>query len=106
MPIQIQLLDASDVVLATSSVESRGDQYSGSIDLRAMPPRIREIFERYENIVNDQSLSLLDQIEDEINDLHLAARLGADTFKIKDVQIFPEAGTVFFKTVREPLRVA
>jgi hypothetical protein len=105
MRTQIQFLDDSHTVLATASVEGRGDLYSGSINAATMPSHIREIFDRYEDIVNSQSFSLLDPIEDQINDLHLVARFGADTFRLKDLQIFPEAGTVFFKTVREPLRV-
>ena len=52
MPLQVQILDHSHAVLATALVEARGDCYSGNINLRAMPDKLRQLFERYEEIVN------------------------------------------------------
>ena len=105
MAFQIQILDGSHTILATASVELCDDLYSGGINLRTMPARVRDVFARYEDIDNDQTLSLLDQIEDEIDDLGLVARIGTDVFRLKDLQIMPSAGTVHFRTVPEPLHV-
>jgi hypothetical protein len=67
-----------------------------------MPESLRRRFERYEEIVNDQIFSLLDEIEDQIGAMSFAVVFddGCEA-NVMDLQIFPRSGTVSFK-VAEP----
>ena len=62
----VTIVDGNRNVVATADVEFQEGYYSGSADVDRMPEPIRRLFDEYEEIVNDQIFSLLDQIEDQI----------------------------------------
>jgi hypothetical protein len=99
----VTIIDQSGRAVATAQVAEREGNFAGSIDLGPMPSGHRKTFEEYEEIVNGQMFSLLDEIEEQIGALafKIAFREGPEV-KVDDLQIFPSTGRVSFKVVREP----
>ncbi|WP_206107569.1 hypothetical protein [Paludisphaera rhizosphaerae] len=63
-----------------------------------MPESLRRLFEEYEEIVNNQTFSLLDQIEDRISAFpFLIVFDDGYESRARDVQIFPKGGTISFE---------
>jgi hypothetical protein len=71
----VKIIDECGKVVATAQVARRGDRFSGRIDLDLMPASLRQQFEEYEEIVNGQVFSLLDEVEDQIGALGLKVLL-------------------------------
>lgn len=98
----VTIIDRGRNVVATADVEWLDGRYSGRIAVDRMPQPLRLVFEEYEEIVNDQVFSLLDQIEGQIEALSLSAVFGdGRETPVEDLQIFPKGGTVAFR-VAEP----
>jgi hypothetical protein len=94
----ITIVDGERNAVATAAVEFQKGVYSGSANMDRMPEPLRELFEQYEEIVNNQIFSLLDQIEDRIGDISFSVVFDdGRRFPIRDLQIFPEGGTVSFR---------
>jgi hypothetical protein len=96
-------LDAQKKPWATAQVsqESQG-QFGGIIDLGRIPADLRSLFEEYEEIVNGQMLSFLDDIQRRIDGLNLQVAVeGASPERVTNLQIYPSTGDVSFhiKTV-------
>jgi hypothetical protein len=101
----VTIIDRGRDVVATADVELLEDHYSGQVNIDRMSPSLRLLFEEYEDIVNDQVFSLLDQIEGRIGAISFVAIFddGCEAF-VKDLQIFPKGGSVAFR-VAEPVEV-
>ncbi len=85
-------------MVATADVEFQNGINSGSANVDPMPEPLRRLFEEYEAIVNDQILSLLDQIEDQIGAIPFLVVFGdGRELQARDLQIFPRGGTISFK---------
>ena len=99
----VTIIDRGRDVVAMADVELIGGHYSGRVDLNRMSPTLRRLFEEYEDVVNGQVFSLLDQVEDQIAALSLSAVFdeGCEA-SVEDLQIFPEEGTISFR-VAEPI---
>ena len=94
----VQLIDNNRDVVAVAEVTDEHGLYSGSINLGAMPPALRAKFEEFEEIVNGQIFSLLDQIEDEINQLGLKVVFnGSPAEAMTDLQIYPRGEVMSFR---------
>jgi hypothetical protein len=98
MPKRITLYDRDHNLLGVATVEKFGDGFSGNVDTTQMPAAARWTFARYEKLVNDQVLSMLDVIEHEI------ARMGIVSvsddgvvIELEDVRLLLNAGTVSFR---------
>lgn len=100
----VKLIDASGNVLATAHVADEGNHYGGTIDLCCTPAPVRALFEEFEEIVNAQMFSLLDDVQGKIDSLVIKAVFdnGQEEF-VKDLQIFPNKGDVSFKVAEDPL---
>lgn len=98
----VTIFDGDRIVVAIAEVELVTSGYSGSVNVDRMPQALRLKFENYEEIVNSQTFSLLDRIEEEIGAIPFVAVFedGCESY-IKNLQIFPKSGTVSF-TVAEP----
>ncbi len=97
----VRFVDQHRQVVATAQVDQKGERFTGSIDLSSMPAPLREKFEEYEEIVNGQMFSLLDEIEEQIGSVPLRAVFeGGDEAAIEDLQIYPSTRRVTFKVVR------
>lgn len=97
----VELLDSTHSILARATVEDKGSHYSGSVDVAEMPPELLKLFEEYESFVKNQVLGRLDELEEEIEKKNLAATIDdGPEVGIRDVQVFPRAGTISFRVVR------
>ncbi|MGH9847294.1 MAG: hypothetical protein ACREEM_52020, partial [Blastocatellia bacterium] len=91
----VKMIDHCRDVVATAQVAERGDGFAGLIDLSQMPAELRRKFEEYEEIVNGQIFSLLDEIEEQIGAIPLKVVFeeGAEA-SVADLQIYPGIGRV------------
>ena len=99
-PKTIKLLDPSHRVLATGKVADEGTFFGGSLDLQKLPTKIRELFEEFEEVVNGQMLSFLDDVQARIGSLNLRVSFDDGTeVPVQGLQIYPSTGDVSFKLV-------
>jgi hypothetical protein len=99
----VKLIDRSQNVLATALVSDEGDRYGGTIDLSSTPPALCALFAEFEEIVNGQMFSFLDEIEDRIRALPIKAVFeSGDEIHVKDLQVYPSTGNVSFKSADVP----
>jgi len=101
----IKLIDQDHRVVATAQVTDEGEYFGGTIDLQAAPTNLRLLFDEFEEIVNGQMFSFLDEIQDKIGALPIKA-VFADGMEvgIRDLQVFPSTGDVSFKLVGVPAK--
>lgn len=101
----VLLTDAKGNPVASLQVSLENSRFTGTVDLSSAPPAIRDVFMRFEEIVEGQILSLLDSISDEIEQLDLRAVYeNAKAVPIDDLQVYPTTGHVTFK-IQQPLPV-
>src|SRR5262245_36139771 len=96
----VKLIDKNKSLIAVAQVSDEGAHFGGTIDLSATPAPVRALFEEFEELVNDQVLSLLDEIQAKIGTLSIKAVFddGAEA-AVKDLQVYPSTGDVSFKVV-------
>lgn len=106
-PQTVKLFDQFQKVLATAQVAHEGDRYGGTIDLQSMPDGMRALFDEFEEIVNGQMLSFLDEIQVKIGAIPIKAVFdnGYEAF-VKDLQIYPSTGDISFKFSEIPAQSA
>lgn len=98
----IRLTNTTGSVVADVRVQREGDYYSGSIVLDRLPPATRAIFDEYEEVVNGQVLSLLDQVEGRVAGLGLRVLFdNGSEGVIEDLQVYPRTQSVSFKVVAD-----
>ncbi|MBD2182467.1 hypothetical protein H6S82_20490 [Planktothrix sp. FACHB-1355] len=98
----IEIVDSMQNVVVTAEVEDKGEYYSGSVSLDKMPEVLRLEFEEYELLINNQVLSLLDQIEEQISITSFTVIFDdGRKFYVDDLQIFPISGTISFKVSKQ-----
>lgn len=94
----VQLIDPARTVLAIGRVVDEGDHFEGTIDLFLTPASLRELFDEFEEIVNEQSLSFLDEIQEKIGANRIKAIFeDGSEIDIKDLQVYPTTGDVSFQ---------
>jgi hypothetical protein len=83
---------------ATLDVHGCDGRFEGIISLQQAPSDLCRLFERWEEVVEGQMFSLLDDIEERIaaQDLRVVLDDGT-TADVEDLQVFPSSGTVSFK---------
>ena len=96
-PQTIQILDCSGKALAIASVSPSGPSFEGTIDLKQTSEPLLSLSVEFEDIVNNQMFSFLDEIQSRINALRLSVRFEDGTRKtIHNLQVFPSTGDVSF----------
>ena len=99
----VKLIDQSRNVLAVARVAAEGDHYAGTIDLNCTPPALKALFTEFEEIVDGQMFSFLDEIQEKIGAVPITAVFdNGDEVHISDLQVFPSAGDVSFKGAAIP----
>src|SRR6266542_4937818 len=94
----VKLVDGAGAAVAVAQITRDRDLFSGSVDLRAMPQHMLRKFEQFEEFVNDQVFSLVDEIQEEIVGLDLKAVFdNGCTEALDDLQIYPSDGVLSFK---------
>ena len=67
--------------------------------LEHTPPEFKRLFEEYEEIVEGQMFSLLDDIEEKIGVIPFKVSFADGTeASVEDLQVYPSTGAVSFKT--------
>jgi hypothetical protein len=101
----LYLIDQTAANVAALDVSPVGDHFKGTISLKSTPPQLKRLFDEYEEIVEGQILSLLDEIEQKICKIHFRAIFeNGSVASVCDLQVFPSTNSVSFKT-RQPLPV-
>jgi hypothetical protein len=99
----VKLIDPSQNVLAVARVAAEGDHYAGTIDLTCTPPALKALFTEFEEIVDGQMFSFLDEIQERIGAVPITAVFdNGDEGAINDLQVFPNAGDVSFQCTSIP----
>lgn len=98
----LYLIDPSAACVASLDVAPVGDHFEGTLSLAPSAADLERLFEEYEEIVEGQVFSLLDEVEQKVT----AARLrfafeGGCATEVYDLQVFPSTRAVSFK-IRQP----
>ena len=102
--IPVELLNRNDHVIASASVEVKGDYHMGSVNLDHMPEPLRTLFVDFESLVVNQVLSLVSLTELIISEQQIRARFddGRVTL-LDDLQIYPTEGLISFLLAGAPV---
>ena len=99
---QVTIIDHKRKIVATAQVTERDDTFTGRINLNPMSASLWRQFEAYEEIVNQQMFSLLDEMEEKIGSMRLKVVLAdGHVAPLTDLQIYPSTKKVSFKVVKE-----
>jgi hypothetical protein len=102
---QVTIIDQKREVVATAQVTEQNGMFTGRIDLSPMSVSLRRQFEAYEEIVNKQMFSLLDEMEERIGAMLLKVGFAdGHVAPLADLQIYPSTKKVSFKVVKEAVR--
>lgn len=94
-----QLVDSQDNLIGVVRVSAEGGLWSGEIDLSGTAPSIVSLFTRFEELVNGQMLSLLDDVQTEISQLGAKFLVPEqEALAVEDLQIYPAQRKVSFRT--------
>jgi hypothetical protein len=85
--------------LCSVLVQHVGDQFEGTFDVSMLPTEFRALLAEFEEIVEGQMFSLLDDIEGRIRlaRLQIASEDGTRT-PISNLQAFPSTGAISFRS--------
>jgi hypothetical protein len=98
----VTLINPDRQVVATAHVAEQHGQFIGRIDCSLMPLPLQRLFIAYEEMVNTQVFSLLDEVEEHIARLHLLGIFeDGHEAALTDVQIYPSTKTVSFQVVQD-----
>lgn len=97
----VKLIDPARTVVASAQVVEEGDHYGGTIDLQSTPAKLRTLFDQFEEIVNGQMFSFLDEIQEKIGTLAIHAVFddGSEVC-VQDLQVYPSTGDVSFRVAQ------
>lgn len=94
-----RLVDAQGNLIGLVRVSMVGGVWSGEIDLTGSAPSIVSLFTRFEDLVNGQMLSLVDELEAEISQLGAQLLVAeGEALPVGDLQIYPAQREVSFRT--------
>lgn len=93
----IHLIDDGTLV-ACLRVEPCDGRFEGEIDLSRTPPQLLRLFHEFEEIVEGQMLSCLDDIEKKLTDASLRVVLeNGEVVEVQDLQVYPRTRQVSFR---------
>ena len=103
LPRTARLLDPANKLVAVMTVTEEGDHFGGTIDLASAPPAVRAVFDEYEEVVNGQMFSFLDEVQAKVAGLKLSAAFSEGfSGPVADLQVYPSTGEVSFKLAAVP----
>ena len=93
----VRLLDRSRAAVATAVVAEDRGRFAGQLDSSRTPAGVLALFDEFEEVVNGQMLSFLDEVQDRIAalDMRVAFDDGRE-FEVRDLQAYPADGRVSF----------
>jgi hypothetical protein len=97
-------MDQDRTVVAVARVVDEEGRYEGAVDLTRTPVSLRALFEEFEEIVNGQMFSFLDDIENKIAALSLKAAHDNNGVEaaVTELQVYPSTGEISFKLAEVP----
>jgi hypothetical protein len=99
----VKITDQFGKILANAQVKETDDCWQGTFSFNNFTPEILSVFEEWEEIVNGQMLSFLDEIQQKISRLSILAVFeDGRTFWTRDLQIYPSTSEISFKTLEVP----
>lgn len=108
-PFEVKLIDATGRIVATAHVQDKGAYFGGTVDVSQTPNALLDLFREFEEIVNGQVLSLVDEMQDKFEAYGIRA-LFPDNVEvcITDLQVYPAGGTMSFIVERHnnPLSIS
>jgi hypothetical protein len=103
----VKLIDHSGHLVATAQVADKGTHYGGTIDLRPTPEPLHALFEEFDELVNTQVFSLVDEVDEKISAFGIRAVFDdGREVEIVDLQVYPSTGGVSFKVVAAPFNLS
>jgi len=97
----VKLMDRNGRVLATAQVVDEGTHFGGTIDLGQTPKEVRALFDEFQEIVDGQMFSFLDEVQGKIDALSIRAEFDSgDEVEVRNLQVFPSTGDASFELVR------
>lgn len=100
-PQTVKLIDVSGKIVATAAIADEGPHFGGTINLRATPAALRTLFDEFEETVNGQVFSCLDEVQKKIDAAAISAVFeNGEQARIKDLQVYPSSGDVSFKLAK------
>ena len=95
---RIRIMNGDKQVVATAQVADEGKHWGGTIDLSSAPSAMGEVFCEFEDIVEGNALSLVDDVQAKIRALSLFAMFedGREA-AMNNLQIFPSTGEFSFE---------
>jgi len=95
----VRLIDATGRLVAVARVAATGGRYEGDVDLSGAAPEVQELFQEFEEVVNDQIFSFLDDVQSRIADLGVVAVFDDQSrTPVKDLQIYPASAGISFES--------
>lgn len=92
------LMDQQTRKVASLNVSETKGGFQGSICLEMTPQEIQGVFQKFEEVIEGQMFSLLDEVEEEIEKLSLQVVFeNEDVFPVADLQVFPSRNVVSFQ---------
>ncbi len=94
-----RLCDAQGRLIGVVRVSNEHGLWSGEIDLAGVAPALVSLFTRYEELVNGQMLSLVEEIEVEISQIEARLFVSGERqgIPVSDLQIYPSQRDVSFR---------
>ena len=80
--------------VGTVSVRRTDGRWNGTVDLSSCPPALLELFQRFDECVNEQGFSFLDGIEEELARVGLFFVSHRGFAIVDEIHVFPGEGTV------------
>jgi hypothetical protein len=98
-----KLIDRSRNVVGIAHVNDEGEHYGGTIDLSCTPASLRALFEDFDEIVNGQMFSVLEEIQNKIDSWQIKALFdnGLEA-NVRDLQVYPSTGDISFQLASVP----
>jgi hypothetical protein len=91
------LTDQSRLRLAALDISLADGRYEGQFRFDAAPDLVKALFAEYEEIVEGQMFSLLDDVERRVADLCLKVLLeDGSELRVEDLQVYPTTGAISF----------
>lgn len=94
----VRFVDPCGATIAIARVVNEVNYFDGTIDIDQMPPNLRSLFIEFEEIVNTQMFSLLDDVQQRIASFRIAASFDSGpVVAISDLHFYPGTGSLAFR---------
>jgi hypothetical protein len=102
-PLIARLVSPAREPLGVAALFDEGDHFGGTIDLARTPGHVLALFEEFEEVVNGQVFSVLDEIQQRIEALNARVVFEDGTeSRVTDLQVYPKTGAVSLKLAAAP----